>query len=77
MEQRVDIDEGLMAFYHKLNIDTSDTKAVAKSPPPLKIALKAVRYSAIEMEEMTNTELIESFIEIQKISHLSETEKKS
>lgn len=78
IEQRVEIDDELSAYYYKLGVDTSNIKEVLNAPPSLKIALKAVKYACDPLpEDLDNAKLIELFVEVQNKSHLSDEQKKS
>ena len=77
MEQRIEIDEDLMVYYHKIGVDISNAEQVTKAPPPLKIAYKAVKFIHGTVPDMSNEELMEEFVKIQNASHISDTQKKS
>lgn len=76
VQQRVEIDDEISAYYFKLGVNTSDPKAVAGAPFSLSIAYKAIKYAVGEID-LSNLEIIELFNQIYDASHLTELEKKS
>ena len=77
IDQRVEIDDDISEYYFKLGVDFSKPDEIARATIPLKVALKACRYAGIDNDDLTTLELVELLTEINNISHLSETQKKS
>lgn len=78
LPQRVEIDDLLQEYYFKLGVNTSVVKEITAAPVSFRIALRSVQYGLKEVPDtLTNLELIELQTEIQNLSHLNETEKKS
>lgn len=77
VDQRVEIDDSLAAYYYKLGVNMADSDKVASAPFSFAIGLRAVKMVSSIPEDLTNGEILEWFNLIFDASHLTDLQKKS